>query len=73
MNQIKFFYDFGSPNASLVHRIMPNIAAWYDVDVAWSPVLLGGMFGSPSMFWRARRSLAKMPCPIWNSGSAQSV
>jgi 2-hydroxychromene-2-carboxylate isomerase len=42
--EIEFLYDFGSPNAYLVHRAIPAIAAQGKVSFAYTPVLLGGIF-----------------------------
>lgn len=39
---IEFYYDFGSPNAYLVHKVLPGIAG--DRPVEYRPVLLGGVF-----------------------------
>ena len=44
MSKIEFLYDFGSPNAYLVHKVLPKIAAQHDVEIDWQPVLLGGIF-----------------------------
>lgn len=44
MQTIEFFYDFGSPNAYLVHQLLPGIAARHGAKVQWCPVLLGGVF-----------------------------
>ncbi|WP_223421304.1 2-hydroxychromene-2-carboxylate isomerase [Tateyamaria pelophila] len=44
MQTIEFLYDFGSPNAYLVHQVLPDIAARHGADVLWCPVLLGGVF-----------------------------
>ncbi len=41
---LEFLYDFGSPNAYLVHKVLPNLAARCDVPVHYVPVLLGGIF-----------------------------
>ena len=38
---IEFLYDFGSPNAYLVHRVIPQQAG---VTFRYMPVLLGGIF-----------------------------
>jgi 2-hydroxychromene-2-carboxylate isomerase len=40
----EFHFDFGSPNAYLSHRIIPQIEARTGVSVAYVPVLLGGVF-----------------------------
>lgn len=44
MQTIEFLYDFGSPNAYLVHQLLPDIAAQHGAKVIWTPVLLGGVF-----------------------------
>jgi 2-hydroxychromene-2-carboxylate isomerase len=46
MATIEFYYDFSSPNAYLVHKLLPDIAARYGADVVWRPILLGGVFKS---------------------------
>jgi 2-hydroxychromene-2-carboxylate isomerase len=42
--EIEFLYDFGSPNAYFVHRVIPAIEAPGNVTFRYSPVLLGGIF-----------------------------
>lgn len=44
MTEITFFYDFGSPNAYLAHRVIPGIVARTGVTFRYVPVLLGGLF-----------------------------
>jgi 2-hydroxychromene-2-carboxylate isomerase len=44
MADITFFYDFGSPNAYLAHRMIPGISARNGVTFRYVPVLLGGLF-----------------------------
>ena len=44
MREIEFLFDFGSPNAFLVHRAIPTIEAREDVQFGYVPVLLGGIF-----------------------------
>lgn len=44
MREIEFLFDFGSPNAFLVHRAIPAIEAREDVQFGYVPVLLGGIF-----------------------------
>ena len=44
MREIEFLFDFGSPNAFLVHRAIPPIEAREDVQFVYVPVLLGGIF-----------------------------
>ena len=40
----EFLYDFGSPNAYLVHRAIPQVEARGAVEFSYIPVLLGGIF-----------------------------
>ncbi|KQP18389.1 2-hydroxychromene-2-carboxylate isomerase [Pseudorhodoferax sp. Leaf267] len=42
--QVQFLYDFGSPNAYLSHRVIPQIEARTGVRFDYVPVLLGGLF-----------------------------
>lgn len=42
--EIEFQYDFGSPNAYLVHRAIPAAEAPSGVTFRYVPVLLGGIF-----------------------------
>ena len=42
--KIEFYYDFGSPNAYLVHKTLPEIAKTYGVPIISRPILLGGVF-----------------------------
>ena len=44
-DQIEFLYDFGSPNAYLVHRAIPHQTG---VSFRYVPVLLGGVFKATS-------------------------
>lgn len=44
MADIEFLYDFASPNAYLVHRVIPLLSAKHGVRFHYSPVLLGGTF-----------------------------
>ena len=37
-------YDFASPNAFLVHKMLPKIAREHDACVLFRPVLIGGVF-----------------------------
>lgn len=41
---VEFHFDFGSPNAYLSHRVLPEIVERTGVDVQPVPVLLGGVF-----------------------------
>jgi 2-hydroxychromene-2-carboxylate isomerase len=40
----EFLFDFGSPNAYLVHRAIPEVEARGAVKFSYVPVLLGGIF-----------------------------
>ncbi len=44
MPTIEFHYDFGSPNAYLVHKVIPKVTADHGVDFEYVPILLGGIF-----------------------------
>jgi 2-hydroxychromene-2-carboxylate isomerase len=39
-----FYFDFGSPNAYLAHRVLPGIEARTGARFRYVPVLLGGLF-----------------------------
>lgn len=41
---VEFHFDFGSPNAYLAHRVIPEIAARTGATFRYVPVLLGGVF-----------------------------
>ena len=42
--RVEFLFDFGSPNAYLCHRAIPELERRCDVKVAYVPILLGGVF-----------------------------
>lgn len=44
MNSPVFFFDFGSPNAYLSHKILPEIEHRTRVRFDYQPILLGGVF-----------------------------
>ena len=44
MAEVQFLFDFGSPNAFLVHRIIPAIERRTGVRFTYVPILLGGLF-----------------------------
>lgn len=46
MSQIEFYYDVGSPNAFLTHKVLPGIAARTGATVTYRAMLLGGVFVS---------------------------
>ena len=41
---VRFLFDFGSPNAYLSHRVIPPIETRTGARFAYEPVLLGGVF-----------------------------
>lgn len=41
---IEFIFDFGSPNAYLVQKVLPIVAKWHGVEIKLVPCLLGGIF-----------------------------
>ncbi|MDZ7668845.1 MAG: 2-hydroxychromene-2-carboxylate isomerase [Gammaproteobacteria bacterium] len=42
--KIEFHYDFGSPNAYLVHKVIPATTAETGIEFEYVPILLGGVF-----------------------------
>ena len=61
MNKVKFFFDFGSPNAYFCHKVIPAIEARTGTEFEYVPVLLGGIFKltgnqSPAMAFAAIRN-----------------
>lgn len=44
MVKVEFYFDFGSPNAYLSHKVIPRIEARTGAAFAYVPVLLGGIF-----------------------------
>jgi 2-hydroxychromene-2-carboxylate isomerase len=44
MARLQFLFDFGSPNAFLSHRVVPQIEKRTGVKFEYVPVLLGGIF-----------------------------
>ena len=44
MAKIEFHYDFGSPNAYLVHKIIRSIIDKTGIEFKYVPILLGGVF-----------------------------
>ena len=41
---VEFYFDYGSPNAYLAYRRLPAIVERTGADLAWRPMLLGGVF-----------------------------
>jgi 2-hydroxychromene-2-carboxylate isomerase len=44
MYEIEFHFDFGSPNAYLAHRVIPDVEKRTGARVRYVPILLGGVF-----------------------------
>lgn len=44
IKQVEFFFDFGSPTSYLAYTQLPTIAADTNANIAWRPMLLGGVF-----------------------------
>ena len=44
MTTVTFYFDFGSPNAYLCHKVIPQIEARTGVVFDYVPILLGGIF-----------------------------
>lgn len=44
MKTVTFYFDFGSPNAYLSHRVIPSIEARTGAVFEYVPALLGGIF-----------------------------
>jgi 2-hydroxychromene-2-carboxylate isomerase len=44
MREVTFYFDFGSPNAYLAHKVIPNIEQRSGAKFIYVPALLGGIF-----------------------------
>ena len=44
MADVVFYFDFGSPNAYLSHKVIPQIEARTGARFGYVPILLGGLF-----------------------------
>jgi 2-hydroxychromene-2-carboxylate isomerase len=42
--RVEFLFDFGSPNAYLSHKVIPEIERRTDTKFEYVPILLGGLF-----------------------------
>lgn len=42
--ELEFAFDFASPNAYLVHKVLPALAARTGAQIRYTPCLLGGIF-----------------------------
>ena len=62
---MEFHFDFGSPNAYLSHRIIPEIEQRTGARFRYVPVLLGGVFKATNNRSPARRSPAS--ATNWNT------
>ena len=41
---VQFLFDFGSPNAYLCHKVLPQLEARVGTGFEYVPILLGGLF-----------------------------
>jgi 2-hydroxychromene-2-carboxylate isomerase len=44
MGDITFYFDFGSPNAYMSHKVLPGIGQRTGATITYVPILLGGLF-----------------------------
>jgi 2-hydroxychromene-2-carboxylate isomerase len=44
MTEVEYYYDFGSPNAYFVHKVLPGLAKKHGASLTYRPILLGGVF-----------------------------
>lgn len=44
MKRVQFLFDFGSPNAYLAHKVIPDVEARTGAEFEYVPILLGGVF-----------------------------
>jgi 2-hydroxychromene-2-carboxylate isomerase len=44
LDKVEFHFDFGSPNAYLAHRVIPEIETRTGATFEYVPILLGGIF-----------------------------
>ena len=44
MKTLDFIFDFGSPNAYLVHKVLPEFKLVNNIHINYMPCLLGGIF-----------------------------
>ena len=42
--KVEFFFDFGSSYSYLAYKALPRVAAANNAEIAWRPMLLGGVF-----------------------------
>jgi 2-hydroxychromene-2-carboxylate isomerase len=67
---VQFLFDFGSPNAYMCHKLIPEIEDRTGTQFEYVPILLGGLFklannrspaeafaGIPNKRWHSPKSL----------------
>jgi 2-hydroxychromene-2-carboxylate isomerase len=62
--KVEFHFDFGSPNAYFVHRVIPSIEQRTGVTFTYVPILLGGVFkltGNQSPITQFKEVKNKLP------------
>ena len=42
--KVEFHFDFGSPNAYFVHKLVPQVEQRTGAKFTYVPILLGGVF-----------------------------
>jgi 2-hydroxychromene-2-carboxylate isomerase len=74
---VDFIFDFGSPNAYLVHKVLPKIAERRGARFNYIPCLLGGIFkstGNQSPLQAYAKIPPKWPTSAWKcSGLSPST
>ena len=61
MTDVIFYFDFGSPNAYLAHKVIPAIEQRTGAKFGYVPALLGGIFKATGNRRRPRPSRASRP------------
>ncbi len=54
--QIEYFFDCSSPWTYLSYKRIPEIAARYDAELIWRPILVGGVFNTVNSSVYAQRA-----------------
>ena len=49
-SQVEFFFDVGSPASYLAWTQLPKLCTDAGAELKLRPMLLGGVFGAPTMF-----------------------
>ena len=75
MSEIRFYFDFGSPNAYLSHRLLPDIAQRTGASLRYVPILLGGLFKMTGShrYRRSATSRTSSPTSSWKPGVLSSA